>query len=532
MQLTETLNIPQEIKTSQRHRLYQDNIAYVNQANACYSNRKYLTTDVLIRHDREKELLYQKRQKFSCHLNYFKFFIDQYFKALFGSIKEVERKFKNPYSSILEYQSNIDLKGTDATLFFRNLGVQSLVSKTSYCMIDYSDELERAYAYPICFEDVIDWQLDLFGNYEWVLIKQEKYLTYTPDKLHEKQDCYLLYGTQGFQWYDDKGNKLQKSNAIPITNGINYLGFVPLIPMRLRDVNMDDMGDSFNEALLEANNSILNVFSQYLEEIYQNTFNILLLPQLPAQYEVDADGNPRMKVTEISTSQFIEMQPKTNDYQPFEPKYIQPNTSTLDAKLNVIRFLVEEMERIAGFKGKDSSKVGNLSGVSKHFDYINTNETLRQIAMQMTDFENKFWFYMYQIQNTANLNLDYTQFSSNINVIYPDRYEDLNTDKEIDKLEGYLNHIYLSKVTSKTAIVEAEKKYAKEILNVDDRTYKTIEDELDKSLNEMTTEKKELMPKTIDNSMNTKEEIEDENEDEIEEDNQTQIEPVIKTTKK
>ena len=85
-------------------------------------------------------------------------------------------------------------------------------------------------------------------------------------------------------------------------------------------------------------------------------------------------------------------------------------------------------------RSTNSSKVGNTSGISKHFDYINTNETLRQIAMQMTDFEYKFWYYIYQVQNTAKLDIDYTVFSTNISINYPDRYEDLNTDKELDKL--------------------------------------------------------------------------------------------------
>jgi len=453
----------------QQHDIYKENISYVDLALRCYMNRGFLEK-ALYKHKRETSLDFEERCKRTIHLNFFKMYIDLYFKVLFGSDGYVERNFGKYKNILIPYEENLDGKGTQADNFFKQLGVLSLITKVAYAFIDLDNDTGEVFVKSVSFEDVIDWYKDKYGNYDWVVIKYDIFDEYTPFTEHKSEKRYLLYDEKSFQWYESDG-------SIISGEGANHgYGLVPLVPLCLRDVDFDMVGDSFSESLLECDIQIMNYMSLHDEEVFQNAFNLLMLPELDTGIRINTTTGEREKTPiDLSTKRAVIM--KGLDDNAFKPTFLTPDLSTMKDKREMINFLLDRMADIAGFKAKGSATSSYQSGISMIMDYTNTYETIIQIANQMENFECKVWYDVYKVHPNT-LDVSYDEFIKEIKITYPRNYNIIDVSKKIEELYTFIDHADIHGY-SPTAKAEAVKQLVSEQLSLsadlEKRVYKEIE---------------------------------------------------------
>jgi hypothetical protein len=477
----EQIQSPIKIEIKNENSLYSSCIGYVRRANQCYTNKDFINNETLIPHQREKPEHYVARCKYTKHYNFFKFFIDQYFKALFSVEKKVKRDF-NDYKILDTIYKNITNKGVDADLFFKNLGISSLITKTAYALVDQETDTikKNIFATYIPFENVLDWKLDNEGFYEWVILKCDIWTSYNPTEKHKSEVFYCLYTKEYFQYYNCKGEKiLLPQDYLPTPFGQNLIGHVPLVPLTLRDIDNNNVGDSFNECLLDMDIDILNIWSELREEMRQSSFPILVAPYIVPEKEIvevtdPNTGEKRTKIIEkpmdLGTSYFFPVPLSIDGEKHITPYYLAPDIATIEMKMRtIIEYILPEMVRVAGFRGKGAIKSQAESGISKVIDLGDTNETIGGIAKNMSLYEKRFAYIVYLFTNIGKISPPFEEFSSNISINYPNKFDIINIDKEIEKLLDIIKDSSMQEA-SPTLWGEAIKKVFEDSVETDDKT--------------------------------------------------------------
>src|SRR5689334_43751 len=142
-------------------------------------------TEYLIRRQREPGDVYSERLCRVFYENYVGSIVDWYAATLFhrepiitfeGSDVPAEKFF----GALVE---DADRVGTSLADFFRRQFIESLVAGTSYVLVDFpkvaaragtraeedASGASRAYLVAYAADDIINWSLDQYGNFDWVV---------------------------------------------------------------------------------------------------------------------------------------------------------------------------------------------------------------------------------------------------------------------------------------------------------------------------------------------------------------------------
>jgi hypothetical protein len=333
----------------------------------------------LVRRQREPGDVYAERLIRVFYENYIGSIVDWYAATLFrrepvmmfGGNNDAGKRF---FSSLVE---DVDRKGTGLTDFWRRQFVESLVSGTSYVLVDFprvavqvgsrgeEDALgaSRAYLVDYTAEDVINWSLDEHGNYDWVVIRTKLVRKdHVEDAEWHVETRWSYYDKQTFRIYRRNG-----SEPVELVDqgkhGLAKLNRVPLFGLKIP------------EGLWMLNRAGL------LQLEHFNKSNALAWALTMGLFAMPVIYSERDWSQMVGESYYIQLGPGDKF------GWTEPEGKVYQIAADNLTSLQEEIYRVCYLAqaGGSLDKGGRQSGVSKQLDFSITQEVLRAYGDAVKD---------------------------------------------------------------------------------------------------------------------------------------------------
>jgi hypothetical protein len=320
---------------NEKHSLFKKYNSKISDVMRAYDNDNM--KHKLIQFKRETDPQFIKRKEITTRINYLKFFVDLTYRGIFSNNEKNIRKFKD--NKLNKYVLDIDRQGNDVDQIMKNAAKLAYLGRQSYILIDnnsadeFDNEEVRPYVQVLSFSDIINWSVDRSGYYNWVLIKYKERLDRDPFKKIKEEDRYILYTRERAIIFDKEGTVKK--------NTVNSIGVVPLVRIFVQDINRDGIGEGISEELLDIDMEIMALRSLYNVELYKILFNILA---------IQGYKKGDKAVHTMSESTILNYDKESRN----APRWLTPEVTTLKEKRIKILENVNEMIRIAGFKGKET----------------------------------------------------------------------------------------------------------------------------------------------------------------------------------
>jgi hypothetical protein len=206
----------------------------------------------------EPVAVYNERCRRAFYIGYIGPIVDFFTCNLFGidaNIKSQPHQDKGFYP---QFFKDVDRKQTEFNTFFKKVFTNTIIQQKTYILVDFpqrdsetaaliksrADEarlgLDRAFLVEFTREQLIDWNFDEAGNFQWI-----KFYTKTAEKpsfdaeavIRHNWYIYDKYGYQVFQFDETEKNKLEEGKeASLIASGTHMLpGKVPVLTLELPD---------------------------------------------------------------------------------------------------------------------------------------------------------------------------------------------------------------------------------------------------------------------------------------------------------
>lgn len=347
----------------------------------------------MFQHKKERTDDYNDRMRMSYYYNFCSPVIDIYTNHLFK--QPIIEDFGNISDDIENVREDIDYKGSSIEEFRKQIGEMAQIYGHCAVLID-SPKIDesmirskknqidnRAYPYAMIYEPqcIINWSLDAFGNPYWVLLREYADTNSDPllyDKNAKYRCKYRLWTRNDWVLYDYEYNIIDTS--------YHGLGVVPVVIV-------------FNKKSKKYNNflgiSAIADISFIARDIYNSSSELkqILRDQTFAILALQGDSKDYDELT-VGTSKAILYPPETNT-----PQYVSPQAENAKNYFDHIDRQISKIYQLAkldsgGVSGNVSSPQGiadNQSGVSKAWDFNQTNSALSDKAGNLEDAENKIW---------------------------------------------------------------------------------------------------------------------------------------------
>jgi hypothetical protein len=212
-------------------------------------------TDYLIRRQKEPAEVYMERLGRVFYENYVGSIIDWYVATLFRREPVVltEGSDARGRQFVSAFAEDCDLRGTTLTEFFRKQMLDALVCGSSHIVVDFPRVAQipgslaeedligtgRAYLSGCAAENLINWNTDERGEFEWVVIRHEHLRKGSPASPDwEKETRWVYYDKEAFQVYrrvEGTGDRGVVELVDEGNHGFARLGRVPVYSIRLPD---------------------------------------------------------------------------------------------------------------------------------------------------------------------------------------------------------------------------------------------------------------------------------------------------------
>lgn len=206
----------------------------------------------LIRRGKEPGDVYAERLNRVFYENYIGSIVDWYAATLFrrepsitfSGANETARKF---FDELVE---DADRKGKGLADMCRSQFIEAMVTGTSYLLVDFpraegpagsraeEDALgtSRAYLIPYAAEDVINWELDDQGNFEWVVIRTSGLKkTHIDDADWRNETRWAYYDKHSYELYRRESEDAEIVLEAKGSHGLAKLGQVPLFALNIEE---------------------------------------------------------------------------------------------------------------------------------------------------------------------------------------------------------------------------------------------------------------------------------------------------------
>ena len=330
--------------------------------------------EYLLPRQREPGDVYTERLSRVFYENYIGSIVDWYSATLFR--REPVVTFTGATDFFSSFVDEIDLKGTSLNDFFRRQFVESLVTGASYVLVDFprtekkagtrAEEdacgASRAYLVDYAAEDVINWNLDAQGNFDWVvlrtkLIKKDR----VEDAEWTTETRWSYYDKQTFRIYSQVGDVVRLVDEG--THALAKLNKVPLFELRIP------------EGLWMLNRAGLLQLEHFNKSNALSWALTMGLFAMPVVYS-DRDWNQM-----VGESYYIQLGPE-DKFGWTEPEgkvfqIAQENLTRLQEEIYRVCYLAQAGGALTGG--------GQQSGISKQLDFSITQEVLRAYGDAIKD---------------------------------------------------------------------------------------------------------------------------------------------------
>lgn len=384
----------------------------------------------LFAHVREKTVDYNRRLQMSYYYNFCAPIIDIYSNHLFKV--PVTAEFKELEGMIKAVGEDIDKIGSSVEEFRKELADKAQICGHCFVIVDspnipesevrtLQDQMDRR-AFPYLTihlpQSIINWALDEYGKPYWVLVREcydanKEAGSYDAKNL--EQIYYRLWTRIGWELYD-VDYKL-------IEDGTHPVGEVPIVCVfdkkSLKARNFLGVSSLADIAFIARD--VYNSCSELRQILRDQTFAFLAINGSSSEYSE----------LELGVGKGL-LYPEGRDV----PQYVSPPTSNAEIYFSHIDRQVSKIFQLAKLdSGGVSARVQNpsagpvadqQSGISKAWDFNQTNSALCEKAGNLEDGEMKIWRLVAKWQGNKD-------FTGTIN--YPDEFSVSSLKEDLDELE-------------------------------------------------------------------------------------------------
>jgi hypothetical protein len=216
---------------------------------------KARASEYLTQRQKEPHQVYTERLSRVFYENYIGSIIDWFAATLFKRepVITLETNKQDAKRFFAEFSEDCDLRGSTLTAALRQQFIAALVQGRSYMLVDFpkhtqrlqtraqEDECGAARAYLVDYkaEDLINWETDEHGAFEWVVVRQNLLKQRRPIKGQgQRETRWLYYDRSNYKVFvrrDSEEDDVAPELVDQGTHGLADRGKVPLLELRLTD---------------------------------------------------------------------------------------------------------------------------------------------------------------------------------------------------------------------------------------------------------------------------------------------------------
>ena len=332
----------------------------------------YLTASNLFSHRLEHAADHRRRLARAFHLNYCRPVVDTYVASIFRVGPTIL-----PEAGASALLADADGRGHGLVdVMKRALTLAAVYGhvvigvdrpRTDARPATVADELAlglRSYLYLVQPSDFLNWNADGAGGLEWALVRERRRdvsRTSAGTPADGERTRYRLWTANGWTLIDETGECVDE--------GDHPFGRVPFVSCRFREGDDPVVGESLLSSIVYVNREIFNLGSLLGEILYRQTFSQLVAEGSAAEYGENGD------ISRLGTSSIF-LYPEGRR----APEFINPDAAQADLLMRRIDALIDEIYRLASLS-RGSAREGRVqSGISKAFDFLDTNHALADAA--------------------------------------------------------------------------------------------------------------------------------------------------------
>jgi hypothetical protein len=374
-----------------------------------------LNTEYLFTHARETVEDRNYRLRRAVYYNYCRSIVDVYVSHLFK--KEIIRESHD--AGYHEFLQDIDLRGSSVDSFMAGfVAPMALVFGTVYVLVDVPvveeelgssyDETRRGirpYANMVLPMDLVDWELDRFGQFNWVKIREAVPQRISPLGAREKPRYQYRIWTR-HAWYLVNEDR-EFLNPHGAEGEPHPVGRVPLAVVRNeRSFARELVGVSAIADIAPCCRKIYNLASLLDEFLYKQCFSFLAWP---------GDINTE----ELGASNIATYDPATKAL----PAYISPPTDPAAFIESQVDKNIEEIYRLARIRYEGTHPRVAQSGFAKAIDFHDTDNALARKARNFEQAE----------RDIAGLYFRWCRRRNDAQIVYPREFSVKAINDEIEE---------------------------------------------------------------------------------------------------
>ncbi|MGH9674779.1 MAG: hypothetical protein ACRD44_16495 [Bryobacteraceae bacterium] len=344
---------------------------------------KWRAAEYLARRQKEPAEVWNERLSRVFYENYIGSIIDWYAATLFRREPLILAEGEEPGKSFLhQFAENCDLRGSSLADFHRRVLTNGLICGTSHVLVDFprqagrissraeedSSGASRAYLVDYSAEQLINWNLDQQGNYDWVVLRSSYLRKATVDETSwTRETQWAYYDKEEFRIYRRRDDESQKQPIDLVDSGRHGCANqrrVPLFSLRIP------------EGLWLMNRAALLQLEHFNKSNALSWALTMGLYAMPVVYS-DREWN---QIT--GESYYIQLGPHDRF------GWTEPEGHVFQIAAENLGRLQEEIYRVCYLMSQAGGAFSSrqaLSGLSKQRDYAITQEVLRAYGDAVKD---------------------------------------------------------------------------------------------------------------------------------------------------
>lgn len=342
----------------------------------------------LFMHPKERDVDYNDRLRMSYYYNFCSPVLDIYTDHLFK--QSINEDFGDIENDVEERRENIDNKGSSVSEFRKEMADLAQIYGHIFVIADSplyagivnsrADILNNSLLPYFTFhhpQNVMNWSLDEFGRPYWVVVRE--ILDGNQDPFNYNKDAanflqYRLWTRQEWILYDGEYKEIGR--------GVHALGIVPIVCVFDKQSKKvrNFLGISSIADISFIARDIYNSCSELKQILRDQTFAFLAIQGNSSEYDE----------LSVGTSKGLLYPPDRN-----APQYISPPSANAEVYFSHIDRQVSKIFQLAKLEGGSvqapAQSAVQQSGVSKAWDFNQTNSALSKKAGNLEDGETKLW---------------------------------------------------------------------------------------------------------------------------------------------